>query len=282
MTHNTAPSGLSIRKQTIARHFTRASDYDQHAHIQQQVCQLLLASITHQHQDSVLEIGAGSGQMTRLLVAHIQSKHWLINELCERQAVALHTLLSSVQTSAEASVKIAIGDAETIDLGGTHSLIVSANAVQWFDDPLSFIQQSAARLQAGGQLLFNTFTPNNFLQIKVLTGQGLNYPTIDAWRLALNHASFTQIQLSTHRFDLQFSRPYDVLKHMKLTGVSTNRIQASVQAENSSGTPPFMWRKARLQQFETDYWQQFSGQDDNGQPCVNLTYEVLMISAFKL
>lgn len=281
MTHDAAPCGLSVRKQTIARHFAQACQYEQHANVQQHVCQLLLTNITRQQQDSVLEIGAGTGQMTRLLVAHLKSKHWLINELCERQATTLQSILPSVLASEQASVKVAIGDAETMNLGDAHSLIVSANAVQWFDNPLSIIEQSYGRLQSGGQLLFNTFTPNNFMQIKALTGQGLPYPTIDDWQRALDNAGFVHVQLSTYRFDLQFLQPYEVLKHMKLTGVSTNQTQTPIQATSVS-TKPFVWTKARMKEFETNYWQQFSVEDSSGQPCVTLTYEVLIVTAVKL
>ena len=146
--------------------------------------------------------------------------------------------------------------------------------MQWFDNPLNLITQSAQCLQAGGQLVFNTFTPDNFLQIKKLTGQGLYYPTSNEWHSALKGAGFEKIVLSTQRIDVAFANPYSVLKHMKLTGVSTNQAQ-------SSSNKPFLWNKSRLQQFEQDYWQQFSELDKEGQPFVNLTYEVLMVSAFK-
>ncbi len=264
----TTPDNFSTRKQTIARHFANASDYDQHAYVQQQVCQYLIDKLTHTEHDSVLEVGAGTGQMTRLLAAHIQSQYWLINELCAEQAATLQSILPNAD--------IAIGDAETMDFEDEHSLIISANAVQWFDDPLNFVAQSAMLLRAGGQLLFNTFTPNNFLQIKSLTGQGLYYPDIIEWRLALISAGFEKIELSTERFELPFASPYAILKHMKLTGVSTNQTQVK-----ANSTQPFMWTKARLQQFESDYWQHFSAQDDAGQPIVHLTYEVLIVSAFK-
>ena len=262
------PDDLSARKQTIARHFASADDYDQHANIQQQVCQYLLANITQAKQSSILEVGAGTGQMTRLLAEYIQSQHWLINELCSEQATTLQSILPTAE--------IVIGDAETIYLKKNYSLIVSANAVQWFDNPLSFVTQSACRLQTGGQLVFSTFTPNNFLQIKTLTGQGLYYPDIDEWQSALVDAGFENIELSTQRFDLPFPTPYAILKHMKLTGVSTNQTQVT-----SDDTQTFVWTKSRLQQFESDYWQHFSAQDEEGQPCVNLTYEVLTVSAFK-
>ena len=262
------PDDLSARKQIIARHFASAGDYDQHANIQQKVCQYLLANIAKAKQSSILEVGAGTGQLTRLMAMQVDSSQWTINELCAKQAPTLQAILPPAT--------IRIGDAETMDLGEGHSLIISANAIQWFDNPLSFVAQSAQRLQSGGQLLFSTFTPNNFLQIKALTGQGLLYPSSEAWQLALDEAGFTDYQVTTHRFDLWFSRPYEVLKHMKLTGVSTNQTQ--IQSNN---TPPFTWTKTRLQQFEQAYWQQFSKLDDEGNPSVALTYEALIVSAFK-
>jgi malonyl-CoA O-methyltransferase len=263
---------LSTRKQNIARHFAQANDYDQHANIQQHICQYLLTCVAQPYQDSVLEVGAGTGQLTQLLAATLQSKRWIINELCAQQRAHLQSILPTAQ--------LRIGDAETMDLETNHSLIISANAIQWFDDPLRFIPQSSARLQAGGQLLLSTFTPDNFLQIRTLTGQGLDYPTIEAWRSALDDAKLSQIRLSTQRFDIPFARPYDVLKHMKMTGVSTNQTQLhSIVDEQSVAT--FRWTKTRLQQFEREYWQQFSGQDENGQPCVYLTYDVLIIEAYQ-
>ena len=124
------------------------------------------------------------------------------------------------------------------------------------------------------------------MQIKVLTGQGLEYPTTEEWQLALEDAGFENVQLYIKRFELAFANPYDVLKHMKLTGVSTNQTQTIAQAQEqtktSKNTKLFIWSKSRLQQFESDYWQQFSARDKNGQPRVNLTYEVLIINAFKL
>ena len=262
----TPVSCLSQRKQRIAQHFAHATHYEQHAHIQQQVCQQLLTLISNHAPKRILEVGAGGGQLTRLLTTQLTTRlstdAWHINELTEAARPALDALLPDAT--------LHIGDAETMDLGTGYDLITSANAIQWFDNPLSFVTQSAARLTTGGQLLFSTFTPNNFMQIKTLLGQGLHYPSISEWQQALNNAGLTDMKLHTERFELHFDSPYAVLKHMKLTGVSTN-------------TPdkPFVWNKARLAAFERDYWAQFGQVDGDDTPYVPLTYEALILSAYQ-
>lgn len=270
-------TNLSPRKQIIAKHFSRASHYNQHARIQQKICQQLCDKIVADNQDSVLEVGAGRGQLTRLLAENITSKHWLINELCESQAEVLMSILPNAN--------LAIGDAETIPLSVNnntkHSLIISANAIQWFDNPLRFVEQSYKRLAPAGQLLFNTFTPDNFLQIKTLTGQGLTYPSNSDWQHALENLAYKGISLETYQYDLQFPSPYDVLKHMKLTGVSTNQAQMSSLLTSTNEPQPFMWTKSKLKAFETSYWQNFSTVNIAGKRCVTLTYSVLIINAFK-
>ncbi len=264
-------TALSHRKQTIARHFAYATDYDDHAYVQQQTCQLLSDRVATSSQHSVLEVGAGSGMLTKRLANSISSAHWYINELSAHQAPDLQALLPQA--------RIIIGDAETLDLGEAHSLIISGSAVQWFDKPLNFVIQSSKRLRSGGQLLFSTFTPDNFRQIKALTGQGLTYPALPEWRETLKRAGLKKINLTTHRFDLRFTSPLDVLRHMQATGVSTN--QTMPVSKNSKSSSPFRWTKTSLKQFERRYWQEFAGQDSSGAPDVYLTYDVLIISAFK-
>lgn len=253
---------LSGRKQRIAQHFAHATHYEQHACIQQQVCQRLLAQVQNRTPARLLEVGAGSGQLTRLLKTQLTAQAWHVNELTEAARPALRELLPDAT--------LYIGDAETMALGANYDLIISANAIQWFDNPLSFVRQSVVQLNTGGQLLFSTFTPNNFLQIKTLLGHGLHYPSILEWQQALNDAGLTEIELHTERFELHFDSPYAVLKHMKLTGVSTNTPEK-----------PFVWSKARLAQFIEEYWAAFGQQDTANNDCVPLTYEVLIISAKK-
>lgn len=249
-----------LRKQAIAQHFAGAVTYDCHAIIQHDICKLLIDKMAATHHSKTLEIGAGTGQLTKLLAQHLTCPDLIINELADCQRGALQAILPNAT--------VVIGDAETLDFGQNFSLIISANAIQWFDNPLSLVESSYSRLISNGQLLFNTFSPEHFLQIKALTGQGLHYPSQDDWQNRLTQAGFTQIQISTKRFDLSFSDPMAVLKHMKLTGVSTNYSQKA-----------FFWNKSRLFDFQAHYQQQFFNPNKPSE--VILTYEALIISAIK-
>lgn len=250
----------NLRKQAIAQHFASAFNYDYHATIQHEICEQLIEQILEAEQFKILEIGAGTGQLTKLLAQNVDGDDIVINELAACQRDTLQAILPKAT--------IIIGDAETLDFGQNFSLIISANAIQWFDEPLSLVDKAFFSLNSGGQLLFNTFSPKHFLQIKALTDQGLTYPSKEAWQERLIQAGFSQIQITTKRFDLSFADPMAVLKHMKLTGVSTNCPQKA-----------FVWTKAKLAEFIKQYQAQFF--NPNKPTEVILTYDALLISAIK-
>lgn len=262
---------LTGRKQLIAQRFSQAQSYDEHAFIQQEVCEQLIALVLNPRHESILEIGAGSGQLTRLLAQAIQCRHWTINELCQVHATTLQAIIPTAN--------LHIGDAEGSDyndisaLGQNHSLIISANAIQWFDSPLGLIEQAASQLLSGGQLLFSTFTPAHFHELKTLTGQGLNYPSQEDWRAELDKWGFTIHYCDTYHSGLTFATPYEVLRHLKATGVTA--IPPSHRLGEKKGSQPPFWNKQRLADFDQQYRQQFA--TTGGQ--VTLTYEALMISA---
>lgn len=248
---------LSKRKHSIANQFANASSYGKHATVQKKICELITHQVPVKNYDSILEVGAGTGILTKYLAKKVSAKNWHINDLTNKSTHKISQILPNA--------KFYFGDAELMDLGTNHDLIVSANAIQWFDNPLSFIGSSAQKLRSGGHLLFNTFTPNNFYQIKNITGYGLQYPTVEQWEDELNKFGFNQIDISIHNYTLCFDTPAQVLKHIRDTGVSTaNKNESS-----------FVWTKSSLQQFYCQYTNQYS----NSNQQVELCYEVLLISA---
>lgn len=245
-----------IDKRLIKRRFSSAVlDYDQQATAQQMIHQRLislLAQIQHRHFADVLEIGCGTGGLTKLLMQYLQAEYWELNDLCDMQAHLQEYLPKPFQFHC--------GDAETLSFEKKYDLIASASVVQWFADKAGFIERSPLWLKKHGFLLFSTFTSNNLKQIKTLTGVGLNYPTIDDWKGWLS-PKFEILTLEQSEIVLYFEDPLAVLKHLKQTGVTATQQHG--------------WTKGQLQVFCQQYQQNYT----NSQQKIELTYSPLYILA---
>ena len=246
-----------INKQKIKDHFATAQiSYPQNALAQQQINQQLinlLAKTHYQHFDQVLEIGCGTGDFTRRLLDYAEIEHFCLNDLYQSDAITelLHQ---------QHQLEFIGGDSESFCLTDKFDLIVSASTVQWLTDKQGFIAHCAAELKPEGILLFNSFAPNNLQEIRALTGVGLDYPDIDEWRYWLNQYFHIQ-HISVETIQLTFNSPYEVLQHLRNTGVTATQKQ--------------IWTKKKLQQFITDYTQLFSTPTQQ----VSLTYSPMYIVA---
>lgn len=253
-----------IEQTQISRRFTRAlTTYDRHAGAQQQITQRLI-NMLRRHTDMrfgrVLEIGCGSGGFTRRLKAGCTVDEWWVNDLCEACHAVVGPLLDGSRWH------FLPGDAETVGLPceGTIDLVASASALQWMNDQRGFLKKLAKVLAPGGTLLFNTFTPENLHEIRTLTGRGLAYPeTADIRRWTIG-AGLRLIEEETETIRLTFDTPLEVLRHLKLTGVT------------ATGSPT-TWTRRTQAAFCDRYRQLFS----DGQGKVTLTYSPLYMLAVK-
>lgn len=202
-----------------------------------------------------VEIGAGTGFLTRHLVRLFPEAEWVVNDLVPESR---HYLPQ------EDKIRFEAGDGERFPFDrGAYDLIASASTVQWFDDLPGFIARAAAGLRSeSGVLAFSTFGPENFREIARTTGQGLDYRTLadlcghcrEAGLEVLAGEEWTEQQL--------YPTPIDVLRHLRLTGVN------AVAAER--------WTHSRLRQFEADYRTAFSTAEG-----VTLTFHPILVVAKK-
>ncbi|MDO5651579.1 MAG: malonyl-ACP O-methyltransferase BioC [Moraxella sp.] len=249
-----------LDKQRIGEHFAKAlTSYEQHALAQKRInrhlCQMLTDSGQGQFR-AVLEIGCGTGDLTRLLAHHYQIQAWCLNDL-NAEAIA-HT----ARTLSCDTVKCIAADAEQIDqrlpLAQQFDLWVSASTVQWFHQPRRFVELARQGIKPNGWLLFSTFLPSNLSEIKQLTDVGLNYPSSEEWQQWLQ-PHFELIRQEQPSIVLWFDTPREVLRHLQATGVTaTNRS---------------VWTKGRLQAFYEQYTQQFGRADGK----VSLSYAPLLM-----
>ena len=245
---------VKIDKLKVAQHFEKAAkSYTEHAIVQKQICQNLMGlmqeHLSENSLDRVFEIGCGSGNLSHLLMQNFQIKQLFLNDL-----------YPEVQQHFSEAKKIEwlIGDIEQLDLPQSLDLIASSSALQWICDLDAIFRKCSEALTQQGYLCFSTFGQQNLKEIKALTGQGLDYLSLEEIQEKLMQQNFEILHLSENIETLTFSHPKQVLQHLKATGVTATASQ-------------HRWSKQSLQQFYQDYLQ-FSELDQNGQRHYQLSY----------
>lgn len=170
----------------MIRRFDRAAAvYESEARIQESVAGTLDEWLTglsiSRDMQRGLEIGCGSGLLTRRLLKKWPAASWIVSDIAP--AMVRQCATSCRQLSAS-TVRFLVGDGE--DAGcfpGTFDLIVANLAVQWFERPFDSVRSLAAKLNPGGWLVFSTLGNRTFETLRAQTGLSFyEYPPAEAWK----------------------------------------------------------------------------------------------------
>lgn len=248
---------MQINKTQVAQRFAQATQsYAEHAQIQAQMSQhlwqLMQQYLPQQHW-RCLEIGCGTGHLSRHLIHNLSLEEMVLNDIYP--AVQQHF----DHIAPKERLQWLIGDIETVAWPKSLNLIASSSVLQWMHNLDAVLQQAKHSLAVDGYLCFSSFGPDNLLEIKQLTGHGLQYWDLQHWRKQLDQHGFEVLELSEQIHDVDFAHPKQVLKHLQATGVT-----ATAQSHR--------WSKASLQQFYADYQQQFSRVSEQGDRNYSLRY----------
>ncbi|AVZ85111.1 malonyl-ACP O-methyltransferase BioC [Acinetobacter sp. WCHA45] len=249
---------MSIDKVLVAQRFAKAGQsYIEQAVVQKQISAQLfeyLKAYCPKTFDSVLEIGCGSGNLTHLFQTHFQFDQLFLNDLYKDVDQHFSTIKN---------IAWLIGDIEQLTLPQSLDAVISSSALQWMTDLPKLLHRIHDALKPNAYFGFSTFGSDNLTEIKQLTGQGLNYISLEFLKRQLEQQNFEILLIQQDHKQVYFDHPKSVLQHLKATGVT-----ATAKSHR--------WTKQSLQHFYSDY-QQFH--DEQG---FRLTYHPIYVIARRI
>lgn len=228
---------MLIDKAEIKHRFQKSMEsYDENAYAQKAIiCYLtgLLNTYAPLESGRILEAGCGTGLLTRELTRIYKGCELYINDLVEAMCFKAAGLC---HLSPEHCIA---GDIEQVEIKGRFDLIVSASTFQWLAYPAETFSRLAESLHPAGRLVFSTFGKDNYKELKLLTGYGLTYYSVDE-TMNLLAPFFDVIHAEESHCVLEFETPLEILHHIKQTGVN---------AVNSRHP----WTRGKLEKFTREY-----------------------------
>lgn len=149
-------------KPIIQANFNKAaSKYDNYSEIQKKAS-AHLAKITHQNINaeaiqSILDIGAGTGQTTIEFRNYYKNAHYTLCDISEKMIEESRKKIKNAE--------YVVCDAENYDFQNRYDLCISNLAIQWFENLENFIERTLGNCQ---YFAFSTLLNTSFLEYKAI------------------------------------------------------------------------------------------------------------------
>lgn len=203
-----------IDKTLVAKRFNKnIHSYQETAPVQYEMAAILTDEVwkLDRQYEAVFEAGAGSGNLTHMVLDRFQPAKYFVNDITSASGVLLlkqHINLSFLQ-----------GDIEKLELPGDLDLFISNAVFQWIDDRELLFKKIHAVLNAGGIFAFSTFGVENFIEFNRL-GVGLQtYTTVNKMQSMLSKR-FEMINTLEYTTRLYFDSVLELFKHVSKSGVT--------------------------------------------------------------
>lgn len=221
------------RKAAIRRKFSRAATtYDEHATVQKEAAEQLADRLPASDQGSILELGCGTGNYTRLLADRFPE-----SRLTALDFAAAMLAVARAKVRGE-RVSFHCQDAEVFlkNTLESYDLITSNATMQWFDDLPSTASLIAEHLNPGGTFLATIFGPEGLQELHdglaAVNPGGVTLP-IDSFpdqaRLqAIFSSHFSRVEIEEWRLLRCYPGLTDLLRHIRRTGTGGPRQGAAL------------------------------------------------------
>ena len=223
---------MNLLKQQIIRQFGRhVNEYREHATMQKRAAESLakrlLSLSTEIPRAPVLEIGCGTGAVTRHLLEICSSNPIVISDLCP--IMLSDCRQQFLETKTDASFQVM--DGEEIIHPNAYGLIISGMTFQWFFNLEKTIENLYGSLKAGGFLLFSFMEAETFPEWKEACRQadvpftGHLLPSVASVSAILNRLA-SDFQLDREAIPLQLCRPLAIFSSPQIFGLQPFKFAA--------------------------------------------------------
>ncbi len=231
-------------KSTVAQSFSKAlKSYDEFAMPQAKLAQslvdLLLDHADLQEKDAtsnsinkVLEIGCGTGFLTKALLNKTNVNHYVANDIVDQCAEVVATIGKQLDTQ----TTFLAGNIEELTLPTNVDLICSASTFQWLKNTPSLVQSISQSLNNNGYLAISSFSPDHFKELNTSLAKAnvkqatMAYLSVTEWESILQQ-DFEILSIKEVSQQMNFTNFRDLLIHLRKTGVNGNRLESLQPAQ---------------------------------------------------
>lgn len=206
---------MQINTKSIKSRFEKSMEqYDKNAVVQIDSAKKITEKLSQIKSDfnTILELGAGTGVLTKELKDKIKFKKYIANDLVEKSKSYISKIIPNSEFITGNAIKIK--PTQKVDL------IISNAMFQWFSDLTDITEYVKKFLNDDGILAFTTFGKENFKEISDLSGLSLHYLSRDEVKAKIEN-SFKVLHIEDYTYKLDFNTPLELLLHMKNTGVNS-------------------------------------------------------------
>jgi malonyl-CoA O-methyltransferase len=223
--------GQMNHKQAIQRNFgRRGASYDRYARVQQRMAEELVRGCREAliGARSILEVGCGTGYLTKLLRQ--------VNPSATLVALDLDVSLlklARARLEEDNGVHFITADGEAFS-GGSYDLIISNSVFQWFSRPQQTLQEYYRLLRPGGCLAFSTLGPATFRELGTAFQQAagslplaetpevvaLSFSDVGKWQGFLSQAGYKEVVLQREECTETHPSVQKFLRALQATGAT--------------------------------------------------------------
>ncbi|MDP5274920.1 malonyl-ACP O-methyltransferase BioC [Chengkuizengella axinellae] len=260
---------MTINKELVRKNFSRhAMEYDQYAKVQKEMAMKLMQLNNNNASKSysnILEIGCGTGNLTKLLLENYPNAKYSVIDLSESMIQQTKQKIGGMHKD----INFYVMDAESITQNPfeqSFDLIISNATFQWFNEPEQTVVEYMNCLNDKGVFAFSTFGPDTFHELHTsfyeiekkmnITHQqhGQKFMSLNSW-----HQLFSQhmheVSIVEERIVEQYDSVREFMYHVKRVGAGN----ASVAGGSQSGMGVNRKMILNMEKYYTEHYSDVKG-----------------------